>query len=161
MKTIDEVDLMFLRRANQPKDLAPLRGRIGPAPEFSMVGVVLRRVEISIHAARRAEFKQSAPMRHRPRRTEKTFDNAASAKSLGGVHTGANFAQRRRWNKIAVNEQPRPKPRSSEFFEWKSTAVPVITAHAGIQRSSIRERRMNLDVGACRKREPLCLRLRP
>jgi len=51
-----------------------------------MVGVILWRVEVGIHAARRAEFEQPVPMRHRPHGPEKALDNATSFKALGIDH---------------------------------------------------------------------------
>ncbi len=86
MKAIDEIDSIFLCSSDEPNKLAPLLRRVGPPPEPSMVGVILWRVEVGIHAARRAEFEQPVPMRHRPHGPEKALDNATSFKALGIDH---------------------------------------------------------------------------
>ena len=51
-----------------------------------MIWIVFGRIEISVHPPRRAEREQPPPMRHRPQRTEKAFDNAAALKSFTAVH---------------------------------------------------------------------------
>jgi predicted alpha/beta-hydrolase family hydrolase len=86
MKTVDEIDALCLCSSDQTKQLTPLRIGVGPSPKFSVIGIILGRIEIGIHAARRAEFQQPSSMRHRPQRTEKAFDNAAALKSFSGVH---------------------------------------------------------------------------
>src|SRR5262245_26801640 len=82
MKTVDEVDLKFLRAANQSEQLLPILARIRTAPAFSMIRIVLGRIEISIHAARCAEFEYGPAMRHAPHRAEEAFDNAAAGECL-------------------------------------------------------------------------------
>ena len=86
VKTVDEIDLLFLCSSNQQQELTPLRRRVRSSPKFAVIGIVFGRVEIGVHPPRRAEFEQPPPVRHRPRRTEEAFDDAAAVKSFGGVH---------------------------------------------------------------------------
>jgi glyoxylase-like metal-dependent hydrolase (beta-lactamase superfamily II) len=51
-----------------------------------MVGIVFRRIKISIHAPRRAEFEQPAPVRHRPERPKEAFDDTAARKGFVRAH---------------------------------------------------------------------------
>jgi hypothetical protein len=46
-----------------------------------MIGVVLWRVEVGVHAARRAKFKHGFAMRHAPKRSEKSFNDTAALKT--------------------------------------------------------------------------------
>src|SRR5262245_31758566 len=57
MNAVDEVDFLFSRRAGELDQLPPLFARIRQSPKLAMIGIVLGRVEISVHAARPAEFK--------------------------------------------------------------------------------------------------------
>jgi len=58
-----------------------------------MVGIILRRIEIGIHAALRAKCKQRLALRHAPGRAEKTFYDAAALKCLELRHERFNVAQ--------------------------------------------------------------------
>src|SRR5581483_6395511 len=86
MNAVTEIDALSLRRADEPLQFAPLRRGIGQAPALAMVGIVLRRVEIGVHAPRGAEGEQAAPVRHRPERSEESFDDAAAAKPGRAFH---------------------------------------------------------------------------
>jgi hypothetical protein len=58
-----------------------------------VVGIILRRIEISIHAALRAKCKQRLALRHAPGRAKKTFHDAAAPKCLDLRHERFNVAQ--------------------------------------------------------------------
>jgi len=86
LRGIEDTHQTFVQLVNnvpshsQAGQLAPVPLRIRFAPELAVIGIVFGRVEIGIHAARRAEFEQPHTMRHRPERAEKTLDDAAAAK---------------------------------------------------------------------------------
>src|SRR6266545_8098822 len=86
MKAVDKLDMVGLRVMNQTLKLAPLAARIGHTPAFAVVRIVLGRVEISIHAARRAEFEKSPAVRHAPERPEESFYDAVALKNSALRH---------------------------------------------------------------------------
>ena len=88
VKAVDEIDTMLLRGADEPRHIAPVRRRVGETPALAMIRIVFRRIEIRVHAARGAEGEKASPMRHRPERPEKSFDDAAPAKAGGSFHAG-------------------------------------------------------------------------
>ena len=53
-----------------------------------------------------------------------------------------------------LNNPRLESPRGFEFVDWKSTPVPVIPAHAGIQALFELAARINLDAGLRRHDEP-------
>src|ERR1051325_7058755 len=78
MEAVHEIDAAPLRAANEPFHFAPALAGIRQLPLLAMVWIVLRRIEIRVHPARRAESEHRAAMFHRPGRTEKAFDDAAT-----------------------------------------------------------------------------------
>jgi hypothetical protein len=86
MKAVNEVDLVALGLMDQPQELLPFHAWVGAPPTLAVVRIVLWRIEISVHAARGGEFEKRFAVRHGPRGTEKSLDNAAPLKRCSGRH---------------------------------------------------------------------------
>ena len=84
VKAVDEVDIVPLGRVDEPAELAPLRLGVGQLPALAVVGVVLGRVEVGIHAAHGAEREHGRTVDHAPRGTEETLDDPPPLESPHG-----------------------------------------------------------------------------
>ena len=80
MEAINEVDSILPGQVDEFEQLVPFLLRIGLLPALTMVGIILRRVKVSVHPALRAEFKNRYAVSHAPRRAEKSLDDSAALK---------------------------------------------------------------------------------
>src|SRR5690606_13027981 len=86
MKPVNKIDPALLRAPDELEQRSPGMARIGFAPILAMVRVVLGRIEIGVHAARRTELEKRLALRHGPRRAEKSFDDTAALECPGMLH---------------------------------------------------------------------------
>ena len=85
MKAVDEVDAPAPGRIDEATQLPPLRFGIGQLPALAVVGIVLGRVEVGVHAARGAEREHRRAVRHAPRGTEEAFNDPPPLECRYGV----------------------------------------------------------------------------
>src|ERR1044071_474620 len=99
MKAVDKIDVFALSSGNQPQQLFPLGVGIGVTPAQPVIRIILGRVKIRVHASLRAKVEEKPALGHRPRRTKKSFDNAATKKILVGyTHKQSVFSGLTRGN---------------------------------------------------------------
>src|SRR5208282_2481028 len=75
-----EVDEVFFGGVGQLAEALKLLRRIGFAPEFAVIRIILRAVDVSVHAVLTLEAQEFESVGMGPRRSVETFDHAAKGK---------------------------------------------------------------------------------